>query len=162
MEASRGARRGCEREYSVEVSPRTRLRYGGVLEAIRVARAGYAVRLPHSQFVQRYRALAAVDAAVVACARAAAPPGDGAAATPSDIARRAAAAVLAAAAGFATDAGAVLGRTKVFLRQDAYADAERNSRPLGRIRLAPRGGVVATLAPSDDPARVRRDDARFG
>ena len=31
------------------------LRYGGVLEAIRVARAGYPVRLPHAAFYQRYR-----------------------------------------------------------------------------------------------------------
>jgi myosin V len=31
------------------------LRYGGVLEAIRVARAGYPVRMPHVAFFQRYR-----------------------------------------------------------------------------------------------------------
>jgi myosin V len=31
------------------------LRYGGVLEAVRVARAGYPVRLPHVAFYQRYR-----------------------------------------------------------------------------------------------------------
>jgi myosin V len=31
------------------------LRYGGVLEAVRVARAGYPVRLPHMAFFQRYR-----------------------------------------------------------------------------------------------------------
>ena len=31
------------------------LRYGGVLEAVRVARAGYPVRLPHAAFYQRYR-----------------------------------------------------------------------------------------------------------
>jgi myosin V len=31
------------------------LRYGGVLEAVRVARAGYPVRLPHTAFFQRYR-----------------------------------------------------------------------------------------------------------
>jgi myosin-5 len=33
------------------------LRYGGVLEAVRVARAGYPVRLPHAAFFQRYRML---------------------------------------------------------------------------------------------------------
>lgn len=33
------------------------LRYGGVLEAIRVARAGYPVRLTHTHFFQRYRML---------------------------------------------------------------------------------------------------------
>ena len=33
------------------------LRYGGVLEAVRVARAGYPVRLVHEEFFQRYRML---------------------------------------------------------------------------------------------------------
>lgn len=33
------------------------LRYGGVLEAIRVARAGYPVRMVHTSFYQRYRML---------------------------------------------------------------------------------------------------------
>ncbi|KAL3917631.1 MAG: hypothetical protein SGILL_004621, partial [Bacillariaceae sp.] len=33
------------------------LRYGGVLEAVRVARAGYPVRLTHESFYQRYRML---------------------------------------------------------------------------------------------------------
>ncbi|KAL3924330.1 MAG: hypothetical protein SGILL_001113 [Bacillariaceae sp.] len=33
------------------------LRYGGVLEAVRVARAGYPVRLTHQAFYQRYRML---------------------------------------------------------------------------------------------------------
>jgi myosin-5 len=33
------------------------LRYGGVLEAVRVARAGYPVRLTHTAFFQRYRML---------------------------------------------------------------------------------------------------------
>jgi len=33
------------------------LRYGGVLEAVRVARAGYPVRLYHADFYQRYRML---------------------------------------------------------------------------------------------------------
>jgi myosin-5 len=33
------------------------LRYGGVLEAVRVARCGYPVRLPHSDFYERYRLL---------------------------------------------------------------------------------------------------------
>jgi len=33
------------------------LRYGGVLEAVRVARAGYPVRMIHSAFYQRYRML---------------------------------------------------------------------------------------------------------
>ena len=33
------------------------LRYGGVLEAVRVARAGYPVRLHHAAFYQRYRML---------------------------------------------------------------------------------------------------------
>lgn len=36
------------------------LRYCGVLEAVRVARAGYPVRLPHADFVRRYRAAATV------------------------------------------------------------------------------------------------------
>ncbi|EWM26874.1 Myosin head, motor domain protein, partial [Nannochloropsis gaditana] len=34
------------------------LRYGGVLEAVRVARSGYPVRLVHSEFYARYRCLA--------------------------------------------------------------------------------------------------------
>mmetsp|Transcript_27750 Transcript_27750/g.40963 ORF Transcript_27750/g.40963 Transcript_27750/m.40963 type:complete len:1607 (-) Transcript_27750:96-4916(-) len=34
---------------------REQLRYGGVLEAVRVARMGYPVRLVHTQFYQRYR-----------------------------------------------------------------------------------------------------------
>ncbi|KAL0583546.1 hypothetical protein ABG067_006570 [Albugo candida] len=34
------------------------LRAGGVLEAVRVNRAGYPVRMPHQQFLKRYRALA--------------------------------------------------------------------------------------------------------
>ena len=33
------------------------LRYGGVLEAVRVARSGFPVRLPHSDFYSRYRCL---------------------------------------------------------------------------------------------------------
>jgi len=33
------------------------LRYGGVLEAVRVARAGYPVRMVHAEFYQRYRML---------------------------------------------------------------------------------------------------------
>lgn len=33
------------------------LRYGGVLEAVRVARAGYPVRMVHEEFFQRYRML---------------------------------------------------------------------------------------------------------
>ena len=33
------------------------LRYGGVLEAVRVARMGYPVRLPHADFFSRYRLL---------------------------------------------------------------------------------------------------------
>lgn len=33
------------------------LRYGGVLEAVRVARAGYPVRMVHQEFFQRYRML---------------------------------------------------------------------------------------------------------
>lgn len=33
------------------------LRYGGVLEAVRVARAGYPVRMRHAEFYQRYRML---------------------------------------------------------------------------------------------------------
>jgi hypothetical protein len=35
------------------------LRYGGVLEAVRVARSGFPVRMPHSDFYQRYRGLVA-------------------------------------------------------------------------------------------------------
>ena len=38
------------------------LRYGGVLEAVRVARAGFPVRYPHSQFVARYALIAPVAA----------------------------------------------------------------------------------------------------
>lgn len=34
------------------------LRYGGVLEAVRVARSGFPVRLGHVEFYQRYRGLA--------------------------------------------------------------------------------------------------------
>jgi len=34
------------------------LRYGGVLEAVRVARSGFPVRLTHADFFNRYRAIA--------------------------------------------------------------------------------------------------------
>ena len=37
------------------------LRYGGVLEAVRVARAGYPTRMPHSHFLGRYWMLAPKD-----------------------------------------------------------------------------------------------------
>ncbi|CAM9512746.1 unnamed protein product, partial [Ectocarpus fasciculatus] len=37
------------------------LRYGGVLEAVRVARSGYPVRLPHKDFYTRYRCLISLD-----------------------------------------------------------------------------------------------------
>lgn len=37
------------------------LRYQGVLEAIRVARAGYPVRFPHAEFVRDFRSLASAD-----------------------------------------------------------------------------------------------------
>lgn len=42
------------------------LRYGGVLEAVRVARSGYPVRLPHPEFYSRYRCLATVGVKAVA------------------------------------------------------------------------------------------------
>jgi len=38
------------------------LRYGGVLEAVRVARSGYPVRLAHAEFFARYRCLGAAKA----------------------------------------------------------------------------------------------------
>lgn len=34
------------------------LRYGGVLEAVRVARSGFPFRLPHDEFYTKYRVLA--------------------------------------------------------------------------------------------------------
>eukprot|EP00953_Heterococcus_sp_UTEX-ZZ885_P004269 2800-Heterococcus_DN1.PRE.4 len=37
------------------------LRYGGVLEAVRVARSGFPVRLPHKEFYGRYRPLLALS-----------------------------------------------------------------------------------------------------
>ncbi|CAM9590046.1 unnamed protein product [Ectocarpus fasciculatus] len=37
------------------------LRYGGVLEAVRVARSGYPVRLPHKDFYVRYRCLISLN-----------------------------------------------------------------------------------------------------
>ncbi|CAM9710314.1 unnamed protein product, partial [Ectocarpus sp. 8 AP-2014] len=37
------------------------LRYGGVLEAVRVARSGYPVRLPHKEFYVRYRCLISLN-----------------------------------------------------------------------------------------------------
>jgi hypothetical protein len=36
-------------------------RCGGVLEAVRVARLGYPVRLPHAHFISQYRCIVAAD-----------------------------------------------------------------------------------------------------
>ncbi|KAH8075651.1 hypothetical protein JL721_1665 [Aureococcus anophagefferens] len=104
------------------------LRYCGVLEAVRVARAGYAVRMPHGEFAARYKALAADDAAWSLADSSDA--GD---------ARRAADVVLDKAfgclfpdedvaagdvAGRNRVLGAAVGLTKVFLRQFSYDGLE--------------------------------------
>ncbi|KAJ8613482.1 hypothetical protein CTAYLR_002138 [Chrysophaeum taylorii] len=45
------------------------LKYSGVLEAVRVARAGYAVRFPHAEFAARYAPLGPTIEAILAAAR---------------------------------------------------------------------------------------------
>ena len=78
------------------------LRYGGVLEAVRVARSGFPVRLPHAEFVRRYAALG--------------PPllkGD----------RKGCASLIEAFASDNSDAYQ-LGLTKVFLRKNAHDSLE--------------------------------------
>ncbi|KDO30072.1 hypothetical protein SPRG_05263 [Saprolegnia parasitica CBS 223.65] len=40
------------------------LRYGGVLEAVRIARLGYSVHMKHAQFVDRYRLLSSIQRSV--------------------------------------------------------------------------------------------------
>ena len=79
------------------------LRYGGVLEAVRVARAGFPVRYPHSEFVTRY-ALAPAPAAV----------------------QKAAAEKLVANLSSLSSAphGLYVGKTKVFLKQGMFEALE--------------------------------------
>ena len=79
------------------------LRYGGVLEAVRVARAGFPVRYPHSEFVTRY-ALAPAPAA----------------------AQKAAAEKLVANLSSLSSAphGLYVGKTKVFLKQGMFEALE--------------------------------------
>ncbi|KAJ8598353.1 hypothetical protein CTAYLR_003014 [Chrysophaeum taylorii] len=101
------------------------LRYFGVLEAAKNARAGYAVRLPHAVFVDRYAALAA------------APVEDEDDAVDRD-ARSAAATILEDVSG------AALGKTRVFLREEAVDALEerlvvRRSRAAVSISAAARG-----------------------
>ena len=86
------------------------LRYGGVLEAVRVARSGFPVRYPHSQFVARYALLA--PAAPHSCASAAA--ATATAGTPA--ARRPAPTVpelLVSLSNLCDSFGARVGKTKV-------------------------------------------------
>lgn len=97
------------------------LRYGGVLEAVRVARSGFPVRLPHAEFVTHYAVL-------------------GPAMKPtSNIERKKAhcEAIIAAvsvACGFDAQE-AQLGKTKVFLRKSAH-DAMEAARALARRAAA--------------------------
>ncbi|KAH8065773.1 hypothetical protein JL722_156 [Aureococcus anophagefferens] len=126
------------------------LRYCGVLEAVRVARAGYAVRMPHGEFAARYKALAADDAAWSLADSSDA--GD---------ARRAADVVLDKAfgclfpdedvaagdvAGRNRVLGAAVGLTKVFLRQFSYDGLEsllshRLMRSATAVQTVARGAV---------------------
>ncbi|KAH8051513.1 hypothetical protein JL722_10685 [Aureococcus anophagefferens] len=94
------------------------LRYGGVLEAVRVARSGFPVRMPHAEFLRHYRPLGAAFASKL----------DGRAACEALIA------VAAANAGFAADQ-AQLGKTKVFLRKHAH-DALETDRAAARRAAA--------------------------
>ncbi|KAH8086189.1 hypothetical protein JL720_7392 [Aureococcus anophagefferens] len=87
------------------------LRYGGVLEAVRVARSGFPVRMPHAEFLRHYRPFGAAFASKL----------DGRAACEALIA------VAAANAGFAADQ-AQLGKTKVFLRKHAHDALETDPR----------------------------------
>ena len=94
------------------------LRYGGVLEAVRVARSGFPVRMPHAEFLRHYRPLGAAFASKL----------DDRAACEALIA------VAAANAGFAADQ-AQLGKTKVFLRKHAH-DALETDRAAARRAAA--------------------------
>ena len=78
------------------------LRYGGVLEAVRVARSGFPVRLPHAEFVRRYAALGPCPLT-----------GD----------RKGCASLIEAFASDNRDAYQ-LGLTKVFLRKNAHDSLE--------------------------------------
>ncbi|EGB09584.1 hypothetical protein AURANDRAFT_24242, partial [Aureococcus anophagefferens] len=112
------------------------LRYCGVLEAVRVARAGYAVRMPHGEFAARYKALAADDAAWSLADSSDA--GD---------ARRAADDVAAGdVEGRNRVLGAAVGLTKVFLRQFSYDGLEsllshRLMRSATAVQTVARGAV---------------------
>merc|ERR1712138_78944 len=125
------------------------LRYCGVLEAVRVARAGYPVRLPHAEFARRYRCAApagwvykppklddALDAAKKAALHAA----------------KALVLVLAPGAELrvepATEGdrrrGVAVGKTKLFLRKDAFEALEallarRTAEAAVRVQKAFRG-----------------------
>ena len=93
------------------------LRYGGVLEAVRVARSGFPVRLLHAEFVRRYAPL-------------------GPLVCPPD--RKGCSALIGAfTAGAETDAYQ-LGLTKVFLRKtahDALETARSSARRCAAVRL---------------------------
>jgi myosin heavy subunit len=95
---------------------RLQLRCGGVVEAARVARAGYPARLPFPALLRRFRCLlpatAAADMAVVLSSLL-----SGAAGAGTSAGRRAAAVLLAAC--WAPAAEYRLGRTKVFFRAGA-------------------------------------------
>ena len=126
------------------------LRYCGVLEAVRVARAGYPVRLPHSDFVRRYRAATSSSDLFFLRSKTAQPTtaassmasgwfGSSTAVQEDDpltLARKAAKAlidILAADAGLeletgkrtkSGDRGVALGRTKIFLRKGGFEALE--------------------------------------
>ena len=115
------------------------LRYGGVLEAVRVARSGFPVRLPHAEFVRRYAALG--------------PPllkGD----------RKGCASLIEAFASDNSDAYQ-LGLTKVFLIKNAH-DSLETARSSARSRINPSSttfGAFGTGASA--PFRARFFSRRF-
>lgn len=101
------------------------LRYCGVLEAVRVARAGYPVRLLHAEFARRYRSAAPSGYA---------PPNleDALVQTAALSAANALVRALAPGAGLRVEPattgdrrkGVAVGKTKVFLRKDAFEALE--------------------------------------
>lgn len=97
------------------------LRYGGVLEAVRVARSGFPVRLPHAEFVTHYAVLGPAIKSTSNTER-------------KKAHCEAIIATVSVACGFDAKE-AQLGKTKVFLRKSAH-DAMEAARALARRAAA--------------------------
>ncbi|CAM9675631.1 unnamed protein product [Chrysoparadoxa australica] len=131
------------------------LRYGGVLEAVRVARSGYPVRMGHKDFYLRYRMLLQLAAGSVDRATAKRFPVTLAKQSPEEAKKTCLALVEKALYpaleqnGMATDT-IQFGKTKVFLRKNAYDILEmlRSKRLVDaatRVQAAARGFVYRSV-----------------